>query len=135
MVEGKRKRPLRVTIIGVLSILAGLIYLFPVLGGHGVANIIVLTGDTFYGGPLALTAFVIAMVNFTIGMGCLLGWRPIWIYLVIVSVINFVLALIIIFNLNMGDREAVLIGIFWLAVATYVLLTVRSSKTKAWFHI
>lgn len=136
MVEAKikRKRPLRVTIIGIVSILAGLIYLFPVLNVFNLGNLIDISGQTFHSGPLVLAAFVIAIANFIIGMGCLIGWRPIWIYLVIISVINFVFALILLFNTDINHRETVLISMFWLAVATYVLLTMQSKKTKTWFH-
>jgi hypothetical protein len=132
--EGKRKRPLRVTIIGILSIIAGLLFLFPVLDVYGLGNLINISRQTFQAGPLLLTAFVIAMANFLIGLGCLFGWRPIWFYLVIISVINFVVALFVLLNTNIGHSETMLIGVVWLAIATYVLLSVQSKKTKAWFR-
>ena len=125
---------MRVTIIGVLSLLAGLIYLFPALGIFGAGDLINLYGQTFQSGPLVLTAFIIAMANFILGLGCLYGWRPIWIYLVIISVVNFVFALVTLLNTNTNKWMAVLIGMVWLAIATYVLLSVQSKKTKAWFH-
>jgi len=132
-IEGKRKRPTRVTIIGILSILAGLIYLFPVLGIYDLGNVINMTGQTFQAGPMVLTAFVIAIANFIIGLGCLYGWSPIWLYLVIISVINFVVALIALLNMNINQGATVLIGMIWLFLAAYVLLTVQTKKTKAWF--
>lgn len=126
---------MRVTIIGILSILAGLIYLFPALGKYGVGNIVILTGQTFQEGPFILTALIIAMANFVIGIGCLYGWRPVWFYLVIISVINFAIAVFVLSNANPNLEKNFLIGMFWLGVATYVLLTVQSRKTKAWFRI
>jgi hypothetical protein len=131
-VDGERKRPLRVTIIGVLSIIAGLIYLFPVLGIFGIGHLINLTGQTFQEGPLVLSALVIAIANFILGLGCLYGWRPIWFYLTIISVINFAVALIALFEAHPWGN--VMIALLWLAIASYVLLSVQSKKTKAWFH-
>jgi hypothetical protein len=131
-IEGKR-RPLRVTIIGILSILAGLIYLFPVLNVYGLGNLIDLTNQTFQSGPLVLTASIIAIANFVLGLGCLFGWRPIWFYLVIISVINFIVALLVLFNANQG--QAMLIALVWLTIAIYVLFAVQSKKTRAWFSI
>jgi hypothetical protein len=133
-VEGKRKRPMRVTIIGILPILVGLIYLFPVLGIYGLGNLINMTGRTFQAGPLVLTAFIIAIANFILGLGCLHGWRPIWLYLVIISVINLVVALVALLNTNMNQWGTALIGMVWLVFVTYVLLTVQSKKIKEWFH-
>jgi len=132
---------LRVTIIGILSILAGLIFLFPILDVLNLGNLINLSGQTFHSGPLVLTASVIAIANFVIGVGCLYGWRPIWFYLVIISMINFVVALLALLNLNtyqwdMNSNQwwALLIAIAWLAIASYILLTVQSKKTRAWFR-
>ena len=131
---------MRVTIIVVLSILAGLIYLFPVLGILDLANLINLSGQTFHSGPLVLTAFVIDIANFVLGLGCLYDWRPIWFYFVTISVINFVVPLFALLNMNMRQWNrtnqwmALLIPVFWLGVATYVLFIMQSKKTKAWFH-
>ncbi len=132
---------MRVTIIGILSILAGLIYLFPALDVLGLGNLINLSGQTFHSGPLVLTAVVIAIANFILGLGCLIGWRPIWSYLVIISLINFVVALLALLNLNTSQLDtninqgvALLIAMAWLGIAIYVLLTVQSKKTRAWFQ-
>jgi len=129
----EKRRPMRVTIIGILSIMAGMIYLFPALDVYGLGNLIIMTNQTFHSGPLALTAFAIAIANLVLGLGCLIGWRPIWYYLVIISVINFVVALIVVHNAN--QSEAVLIALLWLASAIYVLLALQSRKSRRWFHI
>jgi hypothetical protein len=131
----KRRIPLRVIFIGTLSILAGLIYLFPVLGKYGVSNLIILTGQTFQGGPFVFTALIIAIANFILGIGCLYGWRPAWLYLAIISVINFMVAVFVLYNSDMNQIKGVLVGMFWLGVATYVLLMVHSRKTRTWFRI
>ena len=73
-----KRRPFRATIIGVLSIVAGLIYLFPVLDVYGLGDLIELSAQSFQAGPLVLTAFVLAVANFILGVGCLYEWRPIW---------------------------------------------------------
>jgi hypothetical protein len=77
IMDGMKKRPLRITIIGAVSIFAGLTFLFPILGSFGLANLVDLSGQTFKEGPLVLTATVIAIANFILGFGCLYGWRPI----------------------------------------------------------
>ena len=133
--DTRRRRPWRVTIIGMLSILAGLIYLFPILGKYGVSNLVVLTGQTFQEGPFVMTALIIAIANFILGIGCLYGWRPAWLYLVIISVINFVIAVFVLYNSDMNQVKGVLVGMFWLGVAIYVLLMVQSRRTRTWFRI
>ena len=133
--EGRRKRPLRVTLIGILSIAVGIISLFPVLGVFGLGNLIIMTGMTFQEGPLALTAFAIAIANFVLGLGCLYGWRPVWFYLVLISVVNFAVALIVLFNVNLSQWGAVLVDMVWFTLAAYVLLSLQSKAIKAWFHI
>jgi hypothetical protein len=131
----KRKIPLRVTIIGSLSILAGLIYLFPVLGKYGVSDLVILSGQTFQEGPFVLTALIIAIANFAIGIGCLYGWRPVWFYLVIISVINFLVALFVLYHTNTTQLWNLAVGAFWFAVAAYVLLMLHSKKTRKWFRL
>jgi hypothetical protein len=131
----KRKIPLRVTIIGSLSILAGLIYLFPVLGKYGVSDLVILSGQTFQEGPFVLTALIIAIANFVIGIGCLYGWRPVWFYLVIISVINFLIALFVLCHTNTTQLWNLAVGAFWFAVAAYVLLMLHSKKTRKWFRL
>jgi hypothetical protein len=81
------------------------------------------------------TALLIAIANFVIGIGCLYGWRPVWFYLVIISVINFVIVLFVLYNTDHAQLRNLAVGTFWLAVATYVLLAVHSRKTRKWFHL
>jgi hypothetical protein len=129
-----KRRPLRVTIIGVLSILAGLIYIFPALNIFGLGNLLTLSGQTFDTGPLVLTAVVVAIANFILGFGCLYGWRPIWFYLVIISLVNFAIALLALLNASMSHYATFLIPLAWLVIAIYVLISVQTKKTKAWFR-
>ncbi len=126
---------MRVTIIGLLSILAGLIYLFPALGDYGIGDLVILTGQTFHEGPFILTALIIAVANLLIGIGCMLGWRPVWFYLVIISFVNFLVAVFVLYNTDPNQVRNLMIGMFWLGVTTYVLLMVQSKQTKTWFHI
>ena len=117
---------MRVTIIGVLSILAGFIYIFPALNIFGVGNLLVLSGQTFESGPLVLTAVVIAIANFILGLGCLFGWRPIWYYMVIVSVVNFVIALALL-NANMSNY-ATFFDTFSLACDRHLCLALGTNE-------
>jgi hypothetical protein len=128
-----KKRPLRITIIGFVSILAGLIFLFPILGSFGLGNLVDLSGQTFRAGPLVLTATVIAIANFVLGFGCLYGWRPIWLYLTVLSVIDFAVALIALSKADTSHVTTVVIPLVWLIIAIYVLVSIQSRKTKAWF--
>ena len=130
-----KRRPIRVTIIGILSIVAGLIYLFPVLDVFGLRDLIDISGQTFQAGPLVLTAFVLAVANFVLGVGCLSGWRPIWFYMVIISVVNFLVALVALLNANYNNWDTIPILLIWLAISIYVMISVQTRKTKAWFHI
>ena len=131
----KRKRPLRVTITGILCILAGLIYLFPALGNYGVGDFLSFTGRTFQEGPFIFTALIVAIANFAIGIGCLYGWKPVWLYLVIISVVNFIFAAVVLLNMDTTQLKNLPVAVFWLAVATYVLISVQSKKTRTWFRV
>jgi len=133
--DTKRKRPLRVTFIGILSILDGLIFLFPVFGKYGLGNLIVLSGQTFQEGPFLLTASVIAMANFIIGIGCLYGWRPVWFYLIVISVIDFMITAFVLLHTDANNQKNLVLALLWLAIAIYGLLVVQSRKARTWFHI
>jgi hypothetical protein len=124
---------LRITIIGILSIIAGLIFMFPALGSFGLADLVDLSGQTFQEGPLVLTATAIAIANFVLGFGCIAGWRPVWLYLTFLSLINFAIALIALFNSDTGQLGTYIIPLVWLLIAIYVLASIQSRKTKAWF--
>ena len=128
-----KRRPLRITIIGVVSVFAGLIFLFPVLGSFGISNLVDISGQTFEAGPLVLTTTVIAIANFALGIGCLYGWRPIWLYLTILSILNFVVASVTLYNADTNHWGTVIIPLLWLIFAVYVLISMQSRKTKAWF--
>ena len=130
-----KRRPFRATIIGILSIVAGLIYLFPVLDVYGLGDLIKLSAQSFQAGPLVLTAFVLAIANFILGVGCLYGWRPIWFYLVIISVINFLVALIALLNANFNNWDTMPMLVVWFVISIYVLYSVQTRKTRTWFHI
>jgi hypothetical protein len=130
-----KRRPLRITIIGIVSILAGLIFLFPILGSFGLGSLVDLSGETFRSGPLVLTATLVAIANFVLGFGCLYGWRPIWLYLTVLSVIDFVVALTALVNADTSHVWTVLIPLVWLVIAIYILVTMQSRKTKAWFGV
>jgi hypothetical protein len=130
-----KKRPLRITIIGIVSILAGLIFLFPILGTFGLSTLVDLSGQTFRAGPLVLTATVIAIANFVLGFGCLYGWRPIWLYLTVLALIDVVVALTTLVNADTSHIGTVVVPLLWLIVAVYVLVSMQSRKTKAWFGV
>lgn len=131
----RRKRPLRVTIIGTLSILEGLIFLFPALGKYGLGKAIILSGLTFQSGPFLFTALAVAIANLIVGIGCLYGWRPVWFYLIIISTINFVIALFVILNVDQSNLRDVIIGWVWLVIAAYSLLVTISNKSRTWFRV
>ena len=126
---------MRITIIGVVSIFAGLIFLFPILGSFGLGNLVDVSGQTFKAGPLVLTATVIAIANFVLGFGCLYGWRPIWLYLTVLSLINLAVAFVTLINADTSHWGTVVIPILWLLFAIYVLVSMQTRKTKAWFGV
>jgi len=130
----KRMIPVRVIIVGILSILAGTIYLLPILGIDGIGRFIIMTNEAFQSGPWLLTAFALAIANLILGIGCIIGWRPIWFYLAAISVFNFVVALMNLFNADKQLSESVLIDMALLFMAMYIIFMVFSKKTRAWFR-
>jgi hypothetical protein len=133
--DNKRRRPLRITIIGILSILDGLIFLFPVFGKYGLGDLIILSGQTFQEGPFLLTASVIAVANLIIGIGCLYGWRPVWFYLIVISAINFMIAAFVLYYTDAGNQRNLILAGIWFAIAAYGLLVIQSRKARTWFRI
>ena len=113
----------------------GLIFLFPVFGKYGLGDLIVLSGQTFQEGPFLLTASVIAMVNFIIGIGCLYGWRPVWFYLIVISVIDFMITAFVLYHTDASNQKNLVLAVLWLAIAIYGLLVVQSRKARTWFRI
>jgi hypothetical protein len=94
-----------------------------------------LTGQTFQEGPFIFAASVIAVANLVIGIGCLFGWKPVWLYLVIISVVNFFFAAVVFFNTDTTHQKNLLIAGFWLVVAIYVVIAVQMKKTRTWFRV
>ncbi len=92
------KRPLGVTILGILWILAGVLSL---LGGLGIVAIgTVLAGPI--GGVIGLVFgfvfIIIGIISIILGIGCFKGWGWVWMLGVIVTIIGLVLGIYTLFT-------------------------------------
>jgi hypothetical protein len=67
-------------------------------------------------------------------VGCLIGWRPVWFYLAAISVFNFAVAIMNLLNADIHQLASILMHMALLFIATYVILSVFSKKTMAWFR-
>ena len=106
-----KRRPLRVTIIGVLSILAGLIFLFPALNLFDLDNLIDLAKRSIpnllfsYRQPSWSPWPTSSLASAASLVGSQSGF-----YLVIISIVlNFAIALLALLNANMSHWEALLL--------------------------
>ncbi len=88
------ERPLGVTILGVLWILTGLIWIaVAVFGGAILAAV----GLGAVGAFLGLILGIIGIIDILLGFGCFKGWGWVWIIGIILMVINILTGIVILF--------------------------------------
>jgi len=81
-------RPLGVTIIGILYLLAGVLLLIGGIGALGVLGGLGLPGVGVFSGGLLV---VVALIDIAIGIGCFQGWGWVWTVALIFAVINILM--------------------------------------------
>ena len=85
------ERPLGVTILGILWILGGLMWLVAAFLGGAVLTI---AGLGAIGAIIGVILFIVGIVDIFLGIGCFMGWGWVWIIGVIFMAINILIGLV-----------------------------------------
>lgn len=117
-------RPLGVTIIGILWILAGLGWV--VMAGFGGAALAVI-GLGALGAAVGVILVIIGLLFIFLGIGCFKGWSWVWPIGVILTIIVLIINLLSI----IASPAAAIIGII---IDIIILWYLFQPQVKAWFH-
>jgi hypothetical protein len=82
-------RPIGVTIIGILYLVAGVLMLIGGIASFGIIGAIGLPGIGAFTGVLLV---VVALVDIGIGIGCFKGWGWVWTLALIWAIFNILVA-------------------------------------------
>jgi hypothetical protein len=116
-------RPLGVTIIGILWILAGLLTAIGAgLGGAALAII----GLGALGAMVGVVFIIIGLVFIALGIGCFKGWPWVWPVGVIFTIIGLIINLLSI----LSNTAAAIVGIL---IDIIILWYLFQPQGKAWF--
>jgi len=118
-------RPLGVTIIGILWILAG--FLMAVGAGVGGAALAVI-GLGALGAMVGVIFVIIGLVFIALGIGCFKGWPWVWPVGVIFTIVALIINLLSIVSLPAGA----IIGIIFDIIVLWYLF---QPQVKAWFKV
>lgn len=117
------ERPLGVTILGILWILTGLMWLILAFLGGAVLTII---GLEALGAIIGVLLFILGIIDIFLGIGCFMGWGWVWIIGVIFMVINILVGLVILFL-------DVVTGLVAIIIAVIILWYLFQPNVKAYF--
>lgn len=118
-------RPLGVTIIGILWILAGL--LTAIGGGVGGAALAII-GLGGLGAAVGVILVIIGLVFIALGIGCFKGWPWVWPVGVIFTIIGIIINLLSI----LASTWSAIIGII---IDLIILWYLFQPQVKAWFKV
>jgi hypothetical protein len=116
-------RPLGVTILGILWMLAGLMWLVAAFAG-GAALVIV--GFGALGAVLGIVLFIIGVIDIFLGVGCFKGWDWVWVVGTIFMVINILIGIAMLFT-NWVT------GLVTIIIAGIILWYLFQPQVKAYF--
>lgn len=117
------ERPLGVTILGILWIIFGLIWLVAAFLGGAVLAMI---GFGALGAVIGVVLFVIGIIDILLGVGCFKGWGWVWIIGVIFMAINILIGLVSLISSPVS-------GIVMIIIAAIILWYLFQPKVKAYF--
>jgi hypothetical protein len=116
-----KERPLGVTIIGILWIIGGLLYL---AGGTGLAF---LAGP--FGAGFGTVMVILGLIYILLGIGCFMAWPWVWTIGVILTIIGLLIGIASLFTTGFGALLTIIIA----AIILYYLFQphVRAYFSKA----
>jgi len=117
------ERPLGVTIIGILWIISGLMWLVAAFLGGAVLTVI---GLGALGAIIGVILFIIGIIDILLGIGCFKGWGWVWTVGVIFMAINILIGLVTVFS-------SPVTGLVSIVIAVIVLWYLFQPNVKAYF--
>jgi hypothetical protein len=114
------ERPLGVTILGILWIIAGLAAL---IGGLGAAVFVGIFAGAL-GAAIGVLAIIIGLIELALGVGCFMAWPWVWPVGVIVTIIGLIIGIVNLFSVGAGA----LIGIVISAIILWYLFQPQVKK-------
>jgi hypothetical protein len=116
-----RRRPILVTVVGILFFLLALLTL---LGGAAL-----LVNDDW---ELGLVTLIIGLIYLVIAMGCFKGWSWVWIIAVVFGIINILLNIATMVMDNFANWLSPVISIL---IGLLILWYLFTPKVKKWFRV
>lgn len=121
-IDGSRmaERPLGVTILGILWIIAGLLSLFAGIGVAAFAGLFI----GVLGAALGVGFIIIGLLELALGVGCFMAWPWVWPVGVIVTIIGLLIGIANLFSAGWSA----LIGIVISAIILWYLFQPQVKK-------
>jgi hypothetical protein len=116
-------RPLGVTIIGILWIIAGLL---TVIGGAVGGAALAIIGLGGIGAAVSVIFIIIGLIFLFLGIGCFKGWPWVWPVGVVFTIIGVIINLLSI----LSNTASAIIGII---IDIIILWYLFQPQVKAWF--
>jgi hypothetical protein len=116
---GEVRRPILVTLVGILYFLLGLLIL--------IGGILYLGNGTWDQGLIDL---VIGIIYLLVGFGCFKGWGWVWILAIIITILYLVLTVV---DLILNDFADWLSPVVIILISLFVLWYLFTPKVKRWF--
>jgi hypothetical protein len=116
---GEARRPILVTLVGIIYFLLGLIIL--------IGAILYLVDGTW---DLGLIDLIVGVIYLLVGFGCFKGWGWIWILAIIITILYLILTVV---NLILNDFADWLSPLIIILISLFVLWYLFTPKVKRWF--
>jgi hypothetical protein len=117
------ERPLGVTVIGILWILAALAWFALALIGGAVLAVF---GLGALGAIVGVILFIIGVIDLLLGIGCFMGWGWVWTVGAIFMIINILFGIVVLF-------ANPVFGLVTIVIAVIVLWYLFQPQVKAFF--
>lgn len=117
------ERPLGVTVIGILWILAALAWFALAFIGGAVLAVI---GLGALGAIVGVILFIIGIIDLLLGIGCFMGWGWVWTIGVIFMIINILFGIVVLF-------ANPVFGLLTIVIAVIVIWYLFQPQVKAFF--
>lgn len=116
---GEARRPILVTLVGILYFLLGLIIL--------IGAILYLGKGTW---DMGLVDLIIGIIYLLVGFGCFKGWSWVWALAIIITVLYLILTAVDLILNHFADWPSPLVIIL---ISLFVLWYLFTPKVKRWF--
>lgn len=117
-----RRRPILVTLVGVLYFLLAILTLFVAIG-----LVLLETWDWW-----TILTLVLGVIYFAIALGCFKGWGWVWWVAILFSIVNIGLN---VYDMYMDDFAEWLAPVIGILISLLILWYLFTPKVKRWFRV